>query len=112
MVGLLLLFICASDTLLTFFLFVIRAFATGAFMVVYVYTPEVYPTNVRALGIGVGTSSARIGAILTPYAAQVLIILNDYATISLYAGVSLVLAIVAMLLPIETKGRILHDTAN
>ena len=112
MVGFLLLFICASDTLLTFFLFVIRAFATGAFMVVYVYTPEVYPTNVRALGIGVGTSSARIGAILTPYAAQVLIILNDYATISLYAGSSLVLAIVAMLLPIETKGRILHDTAN
>ena len=112
MVGLLLLFICASDTLLTFFLFVIRAFATGAFMVVYVYTPEVYPTNVRGLGIGLGLSASRIGAMLTPYAAQVLIILSDYATISLYAGSSLVLAIVAMLLPIETKGRVLHDTAE
>ena len=112
MVGFLLLFICASDTLLTFFLFIIRAFATGASMAVIVYTPEIYPTNVRALGVGVGTSSARIGALLTPYAAQVLLRVNDYATISLYAGFSLVLAIVAMLLPIETKGRPLHDTGN
>ena len=112
MVGFLLLFICASDTLLTFFLFVIRAFAAGAFMMIYVYTPEIYPTNVRALGMGVGTSSGRIGALLTPYAAQVLIRVNDYAMISLYAGFSLVLAIVAMLLPIETKGRHLRDTGN
>ena len=112
MVGFLLLFICASDTLLTLFLFVIRAFAAGAFMMIYVYTPEIYPTNVRALGMGVGTSSGRIGALLTPYAAQVLIRVNDYAMISLYAGFSLVLAIVAMLLPIETKGRHLRDTGN
>ena len=83
MVGLLLLFICASDTLLTFFLFIIRAFAAGTSMAVIVYTPEIYPTNVRALGMGVGTSSARIGALLTPYAAQVLIRVNDYATPSL-----------------------------
>ena len=61
-------------------------------MVVIVYTPEIYPTIVRALGMGVGTSSARTGALLTPYAAQVLLCVNDYATLSLYAGSSLVLA--------------------
>lgn len=57
--------------LTTLFLFVIRAFATGLFQAVYVYTPEVYATNVRATALGLHTSAARIGALLTPFNAQV-----------------------------------------
>lgn len=112
MVGFLLLFICTSESLLTFFLFLVRAFTSGVFQAVYVYTPEVYPTNTRAFGMGVCTSAARIGAIVTPYVAQVLLHINDYVTLSLYAGSSLVLAVLAMLLPIETKGRALQDTGT
>ena len=52
----------------------------------YAYTPEVYPTDIRGLGIGLSSSVARFGVILTPYAAQVLFYTSDYATISLYAG--------------------------
>ena len=55
----------------TLFLFVIRAFATGVFQAVYVYTPEVYATNIRASALGVHTAAARIGALLTPFNAQV-----------------------------------------
>lgn len=55
----------------TFFLFLIRAFATGVFQAVYVYTPEVYPTNVRAGALGLHTAGARVGALLTPFNAQV-----------------------------------------
>ena len=36
---------------------------------------------------------------------QVLYDLNDYATLGLYAGSSVILALLAMLLPIETKGK-------
>ena len=36
---------------------------------------------------------------------QVLLHANDYATISLYGGSAILLAVVAALLPIETKGR-------
>lgn len=36
---------------------------------------------------------------------QVLYDLNDYATLGLYGGSSMILAVLAMLLPIETKGR-------
>ena len=75
----------------------------------YVYTPEVYATKVRGVGIGFLYSVARVGAILTPYVAQVLFETNDYATISLYAFSSLVLIIHALLLPIETKGKALRD---
>ena len=102
MVGFLLLFICASDTLLTFFLFIIRAFATGSFVVGYTYVPETYPMDAWVIGMGVCISAARVGAMLAPYAALVLLRLNYYATISLYASSSLGLAIVAILLP---KGR-------
>ena len=58
-------------TVITFFLFLIRAFVTGVFQAVYVYTPEVYPTSVRAFALGFHTAAARVGAIVTPYMAQV-----------------------------------------
>lgn len=58
--------------MITLFLFLIRAFVTGVFQAVYVYTPEVYPTSVRALALGFHTSAARLGAIITPYIAQVM----------------------------------------
>ena len=35
------------------------------------YTPEVYPTKVRALGLGTGSTFGRIGGIVVPYIAQV-----------------------------------------
>lgn len=72
----------------------------------YVYTPEVYPTKVRGVGIGLLYSVARIGATATPYVAQVLFRASDYAAITFS---SLVLIIQALLLPIETKGKSLRD---
>ena len=41
------------------------------FQAVYVYTPEVYATNIRATALGVHTAAARVGALLTPFNAQV-----------------------------------------
>ena len=40
-------------------------------LIVYIYTPEVYPNRVRAFALGLHTSAARLGAISTPYVAQV-----------------------------------------
>ena len=56
---------------MTVLLFGARAFVTGVFQVVIVYTPEVYPTKVRGVSLGVMTSAARIGALATPFIAQV-----------------------------------------
>ena len=56
---------------MTVFLFGARGFATGVFQAVYVYTPEVFPTKVRGIAMGVMTSAARIGALVTPFFAQV-----------------------------------------
>ena len=108
----LLLLICASDVVLTTFLFITRALVTGAFQVAYVYTPEVYPTKSRALGLGICNMMARVGGILTPIFADVVFEANDYVTIVLYSATSLVFAVMAMLLPIETKGRPLQDKGH
>ncbi|XP_052834035.1 synaptic vesicle 2-related protein [Octopus bimaculoides] len=63
--------ICTTREVLIFFLFVARAFISSAFMGAYVYTPEIYPTSMRAIGLGACSTMARIGAIITPFIAQV-----------------------------------------
>lgn len=62
---------------ITVFLFLIRALASGVFMAVYVYTPEVFPTNVRATAMGFCSAAARMGAVITPFVAQVLHVGSD-----------------------------------
>lgn len=110
--GFLLLFICGKKAVIVAFLFLIRAVTTGVFQAVYVYTPEVFSTNIRAAALGVFSGSARVGAIVTPYVAQVLLLRSDYAAISLYAGSALLLSVAALLLPIETKGRPMTDQGS
>ena len=56
---------------IAFFLFLIRAFAAGVFQAVIAYTPEVYPTGVRAAAMGLHSAMARVGAMITPFVAQV-----------------------------------------
>ena len=53
------------------FLFSARGFLSGGFQAVYVYTPEVYPTKSRGLALGLMSSAARLGALVTPFIAQV-----------------------------------------
>lgn len=101
--------VCAGRTVMIVFIFIARAMISGAFQVVFVYTPEVYPTHCRAIGLGSCSTFARIGAIITPFIAQVLLRYSLHATVALYAGVAIIAAVLSRLLPIETKGRQLEE---
>ncbi|KAJ8312993.1 hypothetical protein KUTeg_010366 [Tegillarca granosa] len=90
---------------LTFFMFVVRGFSSGMFNFVYIYTAEVYPTTIRTLGIGVSSSFARVGAMITPFVAQVLLDTSLTAAVWVYGCGCIAAAICAVMLPIETKGR-------
>lgn len=40
--------------------------ASGAFSGVWLYTPEIYPTNLRSAGTGLASASSRVSSMLAP----------------------------------------------
>ncbi|XP_071509288.1 synaptic vesicle 2-related protein-like [Diadema antillarum] len=103
-----LLLICSTSNVQLAIIFVARATISGAFQALYVYTPEVFPTHVRSIGMGLCVAASRMGAILTPFIAQVMIKHSVMITICTYGVFCLLASIVSVILPVETKGRILH----
>lgn len=104
-----LLMLCiTSRTVLTVILFVSRGVISGVFQAAYVYTPEVYPTHLRSIGVGVCSTMARLGAMVTPFVAQVLVKSSMNLAISLYGTVAILAAVASLCLPIETMGRAMN----
>ncbi|KAF6776214.1 hypothetical protein AHF37_03923 [Paragonimus kellicotti] len=100
-----LLYVCMSKEAMTGILFMVRAFSAGLLSLTYLYTTEVYPTSVRAMAVGSFSSVARLGAILTPYVAQVMMPeVSQIGALSLYAVVGILCSVLSFLLPIETAG--------
>ncbi|XP_050003865.1 putative transporter SVOPL isoform X2 [Alexandromys fortis] len=105
----LLLNICTSSAGLIGFLFMLRALVAANFNTIYIYTAEVYPTQMRALGMGTSGSLCRIGAMVAPFISQVLMSASFLGALCLFSSVCVVCAISAFTLPIETKGRALQQ---
>ena len=109
--GLCFLFKCDwSRSGVTAILFMIRAIASGVFQAAYVYTPEVYPTLLRSVGVGACSAMARLGAVITPYFAQVLLRTEINLAVSTYVMAAVIAAVATLMLPMETKGKKLSDT--
>ncbi|EFB15720.1 hypothetical protein PANDA_002124, partial [Ailuropoda melanoleuca] len=104
----LLLNICTSSAGLIGFLFMLRALVAANFNTIYIYTAEVYPTMMRALGMGTSGSLCRIGAMVAPFISQVLMSASFLGALCLFSSVCVLCAISAFTLPIETKGRALQ----
>ncbi|KAM4675757.1 putative transporter SVOPL [Discoglossus pictus] len=105
----LLLIICMSSTGLIAILFCLRALVSANFNTIYIYTAEVYPTVMRAVGMGTSGSLCRIGAMAAPFIAQVLLEASIIGALCLFGGVCFICAISAFTLPIETKGKALQQ---
>lgn len=86
-------------------------FNLGAWGVIYTYTPELYPTAIRALGSGWAAGFGRIGGMLAPMLVGVL--LTSGAPINLifvmFASVFVVVSIVVLALGIESKKKSLEE---
>ncbi|XP_048582883.1 synaptic vesicle 2-related protein isoform X2 [Nematostella vectensis] len=105
-----LLIICTDRLTMTIFIFIVRGAISGAFQTFYVYTPEVYPTVTRALGLGCCSGIARVGAMITPFVAQVLLKESVALSMGVYGGMSVICIIASLMLPIETKGREMQES--
>ncbi|XP_067015132.1 synaptic vesicle 2-related protein [Anabrus simplex] len=107
------LFICTDNRIfLTTMLFIARGIVAGVFQAAYVYTPEVYPTQLRAVGVGTCSAMARLGAMVTPYVAQVLMQSSLLLATLVYGLAALLAAGACIMLPIETKGKEMKETVQ
>lgn len=93
-----------SRVLLTLILFLGRGVIAGLFQAAYVYTPEVYPTNLRSVGVGGCSSLARLGAMCTPYVAQVLFQASKGQAVAVYGIFAICASVACLFLPYETRG--------
>lgn len=87
-------------------------FVASNSLVCYLYTPEIYPTRMRALGSSVATAWLRIGSAIGPIAVGYLLVrANLGAVFLMFALVSLVGAAVAGPFAIETRERVLEEVS-
>ncbi|CAH3025025.1 unnamed protein product [Porites evermanni] len=100
-----LLFFCTDRNLTLVFIFMVRGLSLGLFQGFYVYAPEVYPTIVRSVGFGTCACMSRVGAMITPYIAQVLVRVSINLSSGVYIAFCVMAFFATLLLPYETKGR-------
>ena len=87
-------------------------FNLGAWGIVYTYTPELYPTAVRATGAGVAAAVGRVGGIIGPYLTPVLVpVIAQSGVFALFMALLLITAAAVELLGEETRGRSLEEIA-
>ncbi|NBE51088.1 MFS transporter [Streptomyces boluensis] len=87
-------------------------FFFGANICLYVYTPELFPTRMRALGSSVGGAFNRLGVILGPIAVGAVYAGGEIGTVFLVlGGVALAGAVVAGIGAEETAGRRLEEVS-
>ena len=75
------------------------------FNCIYIYAVEAFPTSIRSSGVGVGSSAARIGGILTPILSQLFFSWDHKAPFLLYAIMVILVGGITHTLPFETLGR-------
>jgi MFS family permease len=89
---------------------VARAMIIGAFQCAYVYTPEVYPAELRATALGTAMSVSRVGAMAAPFLAQYLAAESLLATFLVFAALLFAASIAWYSLPFETTGQRMFES--
>ena len=75
----------------------------GTWGALYAYTPELYPTEARATGMGAAGGMARLGGLLAPSLIGLLIAQGFNLAIGVFAGLLILAALAAGLINAETR---------
>ena len=93
---------------------VIAFFNLGAWGVTYTYTPEQYPTAIRASGSGFAAGAGRLVGAFAPTLVGAMLVRfgSPYAVFVVFAGVMFAGAIVVLTLGEETAGKSLEEISE
>ncbi|KAK3778755.1 hypothetical protein RRG08_013026 [Elysia crispata] len=88
---------------------------SAGFVVIYLYTAEIFPTVMRNSGMGLCSLCARIGGILAPYIGDLNVIVDGDLGIALplliFGSLSVTAGLLVIFLP-ETSHKVLPDTVE
>ncbi len=88
-------------------------FMAGGQPVLYAYTPESYPTEVRGTGTGLANSCGRIGAMLAPSVVGFLYpVAGLFVTLTVIAAGLVVAALAVTVLGMETRQKTLEEISG
>jgi putative MFS transporter len=76
----------------------------------YLYTPEIYPTRVRALGCGTATAWLRLASIVGPFMVGMILPAAGLGGVFLMFAIAAVVGgVTCLLLALETTGKVLEE---
>lgn len=98
-------------TLIMFWGCLMSFFNLGAWGVLYTYTPEQYPTNIRAFGSGWASAVGRMGGIVAPLVVTQMMVQSNgfHHVFMMFTAVLFAVALVILVLGEETKGKTLES---
>ena len=102
--------IATSTSFIVFMGIWMTFFALGAWGALYAFTPEVYPTPLRATGMGSASAMSRISGAIAPVLGGVLMGESFFIPLLIFSGAYLLASTASFMLPVETKGKPLQDT--
>lgn len=87
-------------------LFLARACVEGTFSVLYIYTPELFPTRFRSFGLAMCNGFARLGGLTAPFLTVYLVESGKTKfAVGLLGSLTVLAGVASFLMPLETKGR-------
>jgi putative MFS transporter len=87
-------------------------FFSSVSLTVYLYTPELYPTRMRALGSSVGSAWARVATMVGPFTVGMVLMHYQLSWAFLFFGfVALIAGIITGFFGVETKERLLEEVS-
>jgi putative MFS transporter len=88
-------------------------FNLGAWGAVYAYTPELYPTHVRATGTGSAAAFGRLGGVLAPIIVGILLpSIGRYGVLTMNAMLFAFAAAAVSVLGVETRSGTLEELGD
>ena len=84
---------------------------TSVYAIVTLHTAELFPTEIRNTALGINSTLASIGSMISSYIVDILGLIYWYIPTTI-CGISAILAgLLSLFLP-ETKGKILNDLVS